>query len=960
MSLNPNVASVSRSPSALGIGEPSSILPSSESIQATLSTLEHKRSKLVSPKKRTNLASFQRTLNQAGDLAHSVDLHIIDATGDGGDLRSDILGERGARVFRLPKPENIAEAEKYLPHDDSAKITRDQALQFIGVLQAPPGSGAKYEKPKPPSADRPLKPEARLDIESQPDDFRKFQQSVLHPGRVLGVMAFEDDRAVLSTFDQLCNEVLSCIAEFESSLEEMTTWKNAFMKQSIPSNVKLQLAILFGRLFRCKSDLHEPLFELIKQVRIYSRPWLKKQKALLELEKDFQSQNHVLDVAIRKLEHLHAQKLKIITEKSISLWDRLVRSLMDATPAYNPFYEAQASVNSSGLADSKLGAQSSDNRMALSMKRSGALKSIASNSALSPLPGVNKLKTSILEYITTDDPSWKKQARNLVEKFRKHINKQCRGWQALFRKLHQRPFPRPSMFPYMSLLNQSFIKPPRPFPLRKSWSLVDLSSASTLPVQPKSWLTGDENEYRHDRDLYDGKIPRSNSFNAAFDLRSARIRNMPSRKRTKGARRRHRKAMYRMKTQFRISDGQSSDSDSESSSSDDDDDSFVDDELADYEQRYWDFFDEDQIQHTIDSFLTAHPFTSHSQKSTPWRSEVKTPANRTESQEKSTVTVSFPSDEPEVPDIMAEEPAPDFATTTEPTEPLHGDETPADAADQPDVDVDKGWFSLQDVMELTLLHAQQMQLLQSEYSDKFDDMTEKMEAMEAKHKEDVEDLEKRLVIAQEAAQRIARDWQNMAEQKASAESRAMTVLTGPGGSTHGPGTADSVRFELSDTAGGASSTKSKSRSGKSRRSSKSKKKQHRGPFFLKQRESNNQRGPIFTTAPFEMSFLERLRWFTEEKLRRQNSLREKFVRMEVMANEQRLAQAHLLNRDPDPRITSPWGGRFHISSGQNESEDTQASEVNILNLFDVAIKTRIKPKQQKDASLRLVITFVGS
>lgn len=36
-----------------------------------------------------------------------------------------------------------------------------------------------------------------------------------------------------------------------------------------------------------KSDLHEPLFELIKQVKMYSRPWSEKKFAILELEQDF-------------------------------------------------------------------------------------------------------------------------------------------------------------------------------------------------------------------------------------------------------------------------------------------------------------------------------------------------------------------------------------------------------------------------------------------------------------------------------------------------------------------------------------------------------------------------------------------------------------------------------------------------------------------------------------------------
>ena len=36
-----------------------------------------------------------------------------------------------------------------------------------------------------------------------------------------------------------------------------------------------------------KSDLHQPLFDLIKQVRLFSRPWYEKRHALLQLEQDY-------------------------------------------------------------------------------------------------------------------------------------------------------------------------------------------------------------------------------------------------------------------------------------------------------------------------------------------------------------------------------------------------------------------------------------------------------------------------------------------------------------------------------------------------------------------------------------------------------------------------------------------------------------------------------------------------
>ena len=127
-----------------------------------------------------------------------------------------------------------------------------------------------------------------LTVDSATAEFRAYQRNVAHPAAVLRVTAADEDREVFTEFDVLSNEILSIMGEVESSLEEMTNWKDDFLKQSVPSNVKLQLATLFARMLRSKSDLHEPVFELVKQIKLYSRPWVDKRNAILELEKEYQ------------------------------------------------------------------------------------------------------------------------------------------------------------------------------------------------------------------------------------------------------------------------------------------------------------------------------------------------------------------------------------------------------------------------------------------------------------------------------------------------------------------------------------------------------------------------------------------------------------------------------------------------------------------------------------------------
>lgn len=88
------------------------------------------------------------------------------------------------------------------------------------------------------------------------------------------------------------------------------------------------MTMMFSKLFRSKSDFHDPLFELIKQVRIFSRPWINKKMALLELEADYIRQKHVLDVAIRKMEIMDQAIDKMKTDARVTKWARVARRLM--------------------------------------------------------------------------------------------------------------------------------------------------------------------------------------------------------------------------------------------------------------------------------------------------------------------------------------------------------------------------------------------------------------------------------------------------------------------------------------------------------------------------------------------------------------------------------------------------------------------------------------------------------
>lgn len=82
------------------------------------------------------------------------------------------------------------------------------------------------------------------------EEFKVFRQELKHPAVIMNVLTESDDDQVVTEFDSLCNELLECLGELEHSLLEFTEWKNEFLDQSAPGALKLQITLLFCKLFR--------------------------------------------------------------------------------------------------------------------------------------------------------------------------------------------------------------------------------------------------------------------------------------------------------------------------------------------------------------------------------------------------------------------------------------------------------------------------------------------------------------------------------------------------------------------------------------------------------------------------------------------------------------------------------------------------------------------------------------
>ncbi|KAJ3048385.1 hypothetical protein HK097_010621 [Rhizophlyctis rosea] len=738
----------------------------------------------------------------------------------------------------------------------------------------------------------------------------------------MGVYPNEQDMTVYTEFDELCSEMLSVVGEFETALEDMTMWKDDFLKQQVPSNVKLHLTLLFARLFRSKSDMHEPMFELIKQVRLYSRPWLDKRFALVELEKDWQRQNHILNIAIRKLEKLQMQReascimgtddetidgegdiaqsdvmlnfqdgLTLITPQDIFMGSHgQFTPIGDVQPTVVPLsFDEESDIPKPSTAGTTISIRSADQSRAATAP--GSRDSVAPKGRSSHHDALSSAR----EYITEDSPSWRRKAKTLVRKFTRILRDQHPGYEQTLARIHRRPFPTPVQPKYLSPQAGSIIdRQPRICSLRKAWSLVDLRIFHSETTDAELSHLG-----RKSTPDDPPKLVRSNSYNVLHCLSgNARLRSpmepIPKDERERERERGLWRAMAVQRERARSSSrGRSA---RQKYEDDSDDDCSDEDDYETFDERYMQEFDDKEMQETINRFIDEHPF------------------------------------------------GPSDAGANE----FNG------AMDA--VDGSKEQFTLQDVMELTLLHAQQMQILQTEYEERVDTLTNQMTEMEAATAAMREEYEKRIQQVQERAQRIALEYVKQSKEGT--------------GTADTPSSADAANKALLEDLGVQEAAptpvvekKKKTPSLRRKTGWRERKTPARRMLHLVQRRVLPPRDkPVYTSAPFTMSFMERLRFWTEVKLQKRGAIQDKFQTIEKAANEEKLKQYHLLAQEggaqgskddahlpaefmpmpgsvpphkirdawADQGINMPWGGRYNVARRDLE-------RVNILNLFDVAL-----------------------
>ncbi|KAJ3302619.1 hypothetical protein HDV03_004804 [Kappamyces sp. JEL0829] len=628
-------------------------------------------------------------------------------------------------------------------------------------------------------------------------DFRDFQSLIPHPLVRLGIEQGP------SPFDQLAEEIKECLVEFEGSLEELLRWKERLGSEPVSSMLKLESTVLLSKLYRTKSELHQPLFELVKQAQLYSRTWNVNRAAMIELEKDYHRHYYVLDVAIRKLEGAESRIGRLKAQHQLSLWEKLVIRVMNH-------------LQGGGAVDGNLPSTAQQLQLALQAAKVAQEQEESEMLAKSQLEWF-KLKHSIIDGII-DDPSWRLDLRATIQEFKQLLSIQHPGWS----EITKTPWHRKGMV-YLSTRSGT-CRPKRPMQHTRSASVPNLRLYYRHEKdvrEYRKWVENRQNEQLDELGMIVSshtpnplrKRVRVNSFNAYFDLSD--IQALPN-----------------------------------------------------------------EPENNIDQM-------------------------HLDNQEKT--------DEPEEP----EEPEYDFSVpdmeyfksimSPEAREAIvrlvEGQKTMDNAkkSDEEQSAIDeKDTFKLEEVMELTLLHAQQLHVMKEDFEDREHELQLATQRALDEKDQEIKLLKEQLQEARDHpyADDIVVEHKDLndAENRRRMDPRRLSSVASESGRA---GRSPSVLFGASRPGSHASKAQlhAKSVHSMSRADLKSSKSKLNAKSFKDRNVTKSGVTPTFNSMPFKLSFFERLDWFTQMSLQYHERHRKETQKTERFENERKLAYLNLIQEE---------------------------------------------------------------
>jgi stress response protein SCP2 len=132
-----------------------------------------------------------------------------------------------------------------------------------------------------------------------------------------------EQRQRRETFSRLCEQVLACLVGVDSSLAELFALKDQLLEHKLPPALLAYLTITASRVFRSKSDLQGPLFELVRLVRLHSADWEEHTRSLEAMQTQLDDRERRLTVAVRRLEMTGMQYERARSMRRVSMWERL-------------------------------------------------------------------------------------------------------------------------------------------------------------------------------------------------------------------------------------------------------------------------------------------------------------------------------------------------------------------------------------------------------------------------------------------------------------------------------------------------------------------------------------------------------------------------------------------------------------------------------------------------------------
>ncbi|KAI8895100.1 hypothetical protein BC833DRAFT_623343 [Globomyces pollinis-pini] len=753
-----------------------------------------------------------------------------------------------------------------------------------------------------------------LHVNSHPDEFRKLQASFEHPLTVLGI---ENETETVPVFQPICHDLIQNLTEMEASIEDLMKWKEEFIKQNVPSSVKLEITLLFSKLFRSKSDLHQPLFEMIKQVKLFSKSWSVNRSNMINLERDYHRHYYILDVAIRKLEVMQTHIQKINAQSQLALWERFairllyVQNVQGISQANSRLGTAVGSIKSGRESviptlDPHQDHTGTELPAAPPIELSNDTEGRDSNTKGQSDEDIAwyKLK-DVIQATICNESEWRKDARQVLKAFKIILRKHNNGAEAWIKSLQVRPFLSPNSVVYLSGKSGSLLKRIKKLPLTRSLSFPNLTEFHRYERKRTEFQEWEKMQSQAMVDSFglpvskpsgENTIPNplrkgvwTNSYNCFFDIDGQLKKSFESEN--------------DINAEKLEEDAESCES-TPSVTGDEDD-------YEDVDQKYYNAIMNSQgLQNSIAEILD-------------------------QAKDKKPVVIQ--------------------------------------EKDLDTIDASKETFSLKEVIELTLLHAQQLHLVKTEFDEREQELRQQI--VQANNEKEIE-IEKSKAKIQEAMAYV--EMFNKHNDRRETTSRPSSSLT-QSRSTHSsvksqynPATTERIP-ESSHVASNHSSRPSSARKAMNESTRLiSTSYENERPITPKLRTTpaipNNK--PVYKSEAMKLNFFQRLDWFAKMSEQYHNRKRQEAVEKEKKENEKRLEQLKLLEDKHQPQysllaefmpmpgeinmknsgqstsfhwsdhgIATPWGGRFKISPAQ--------PKLNILNLFDVAMNLRPSPEENE-------------